>query len=242
MKIAMLIVLGACMAPAPTSSTPTTPAAAREARPGPEPSKSWVRSLAIGSRVPLVEREHRLMAGYVDDPLKPGVVKFVVIARNGDNFPHSEFRLDDTVARTAHEAAVARFLAPGHWVPMRVGTLTAPTMAGAIKEFRLDDQLTADVSELGNFAFGRAGEVIASPPWYEIMPRLSECSGSRTGESADVMVKTIAYDAETRLVWVVFEAVSELARRCGLRYNVHGFEMWSWSDYSGEYVLNPSKP
>ena len=69
------------------------------------------------------------MAGYVDDPLKPGVVKFVVIARNGDNIPHSEFRLDDAVARTAHEAAVARFLAPGHWVPMRVGTLTAPTMA-----------------------------------------------------------------------------------------------------------------
>lgn len=232
-----LIVLAACSTPSRTSTAPTTPTPTREVSAPAKLSKEFVRSLAIGSRVPLVEREHGLMAGYVDDATKPGVVHFVIIADNGENFANSTFRLDDENDRSVHEAAVARFLAPGRWSPMRPGTVVAPTKPGAIMEWKLDDRLTAHVNEWGTLSFSRDNEAFAMTPWVETVPTLHKCTLRDQNSRPGVTIKSVAYDSETRLVWVVFDPVSEIARRCGLDANVHGFEVRSPAEYPAEFLI-----
>lgn len=249
MKIAFLIALAACTATPQSKATaptfcPACPAADPSERAPVKASEQSVRSLSVESRIPLVEREFGLMAGYVDDPVERGAVKFVVIARNGKSVVNSIFRLDNAAERGANEAAASRFLAAGNWVPMRVGTPMTPSDPGTVKQWRLDERVTANADDWGNVSFEQDGSAFALPAWVfsgGVMPPLYGCRLGSLGDPPRVLVEGLAYDSETRLVWVVFGAQNALARQCGLHRNVHGFEMWSNSEYPAEFLLNPSK-
>jgi hypothetical protein len=208
-----LVGLSACRA-----STVNTPCAAAPSTA--EVETHFVTEVPITSRVPLLNEEASLIAGYREDGQH---LIFSVIGLGYKLVDEDFARKSNPSALSRLSSAVNRYLAPGRWKPMVPGTKRIASDGITLWEM---GNVTATVNADGGLLFLKDGRPFGVSPFDHSprFPREDECH-----EKFEVELVGIAIEPVSQWVWVTYLPKGD-EPNCSIRW-VSAFQIPDFSRY-----------